>query len=1313
MRMSYIITIAALIMLLASPSFASLYVATNGTDNSTCTDSASPCLTINYAIGQANANDTVYVFNGTYTEDVVVNKTNLTLQGAGRDNTTIQGTALAVTVSSGGVTVAGFKITTQGDYSIKLSNSVQNPTVRDCTITGKAFTLMSAGGYSNIYVINNIFANISAPTVIFKEYGDNLHIYNNLFYNITTSPYAMIAGVSSPTYLYNNTFAKINAYPSLVLSSGPSMVMKNNIFRGVGTFHQGASPTSRYNIYSDISEFSGLTDGTGDIYANPFFVNYTSNDYRLMCGSPAVNSSEGNLSNRGWYLGPCVDLGPLPYDGPIWYVDGTNGNDSTGDGSQTKPFATIQKAADLASGAPPAQIIMIAPGTYSGNIVVNRVGLALQGSGPGITILTSTSGNTITFNAGYGTVSDMTVLSNGQAIVSPYNNQTIKNNVIGGSSGSNGVVLGGGSSSNIIMNNTIANIGVAIDVFNGNSRIYNNLIYNVSMAYTANAASVYAENNTFARASFFYWGGNAFMKNNIFANITYFNYTYPNIPNSSYNVFYGVSSPLNGTGDVVANPLFVNSSTNDYRLACGSSAFNMSDTNQSSIGWYQGLEVGADGNAGTCVQCNNGVDDNGNGKTDWNGTIKVATAEPNCYGNPNWTDESTPRPLPQVSIQAPANATPYNSTILALNYTVGGFELQSCWYVLNGAAPVLLPSCANTTITGIQQNNTITVYANDSVGYTNSSTVGFNIDSITPQVSIQAPTEGTWYDSTSVALNYTANDTNLVSCWYVLNGAAPVALPGCANTTITGVQQNNTITVYDNDSAGNVNSSTVGFNIDSIVPQISVQSPVQGKWYNYTSIALNYTANDTNLVSCWYVLNGAAPVALPSCDNGSFTGPEGLDNITVYDNDSAGNTNSSTINFNIDSLTPVVSFVNISDNGTKKHKYVQINVSVLSGSLANVTIYLYDRFGNLTRLSVGYTSDYFANFTNLSYGFYYYNATAFSSAGSRGDSETRNVTLRSQESDHSQPQPLCQRDGDCAMDEMCSDGSCVAVPCPCGQVADHLCNPYECCSDSACSANQTCQSHQCVAYTPPECTMDSDCASDERCSAGSCVPCPCGANQTCQGHQCVAQPPQCIAPSCCAADDQCADNQRCDIPLGRTSGSCSNITACGRIAAHAVAEQWQCGEAPDCRPCAQGLNCTQHFCINPLNVTIAAPVVGVPVGEAVVINPTMASGGLCRNCDVVIAGPNGTRITGTTDANGQLNFTPQAAGQYNIALFQNGQPVLVLNLNAAAGTGAKASVSPGVAALQDLAVPLLTTAVIVFALVALYLRGTFRFRKKE
>src|SRR5438309_6133196 len=64
------------------------YVSTTGTDNPTC-DSSNPCRTVQHAVNIATPGETIRMAAGTYTEQVMVDRS-LTFIGAGIDTTTIK-----------------------------------------------------------------------------------------------------------------------------------------------------------------------------------------------------------------------------------------------------------------------------------------------------------------------------------------------------------------------------------------------------------------------------------------------------------------------------------------------------------------------------------------------------------------------------------------------------------------------------------------------------------------------------------------------------------------------------------------------------------------------------------------------------------------------------------------------------------------------------------------------------------------------------------------------------------------------------------------------------------------------------------------------------------------------------------------------------------------------------------------------------------------------------------------------------------------------------------------------------------------------
>jgi len=117
----------------------------------------------------------------------------------------------------------------------------------------------------------------------------------------------------------------------------------------------------------------------------------------------------------------------------------------------------------------------------------------------------------------------------------------------------------------------------------------------------------------------------------------------------------------------------------------------------------------------------------------------------------------------------------------------------------------------------------VNVYVEDTNANPASAAWSFTVDTVAPVVDIISPEEGVTYKVETVDLNCTATDPNDISVvWYSLDGGANVTIEATDtstfNTTLTGLSSGeHCVSVYANDTAGNIGSDSVCFTIEARV----------------------------------------------------------------------------------------------------------------------------------------------------------------------------------------------------------------------------------------------------------------------------------------------------------------------------------------------------------------------------------------------------------------------------------------------------------------------------------------------------------------
>jgi len=204
------------------------------------------------------------------------------------------------------------------------------------------------------------------------------------------------------------------------------------------------------------------------------------------------------------------------------------------------------------------------------------------------------------------------------------------------------------------------------------------------------------------------------------------------------------------------------------------------------------------------------------------------------------------------------------------------------------------------------------VYDNDSNSdWATNRTMG--LDTTPPSITYTTPINGSFSLDSTIDVNYTIVEANLDSCWYSNDTlGVNTTLNNCINiTNVSWSEARHNVTVWANDTTGNVGSSNITFTLDLSLPALTNISNQTTEYDNNFSYDIN--ATDSVGVDC-FTVNDTDNFQI-NC-SGYLENNTRLNieiyylNITV--NDSTGNSNSSIMWVNVtDTIAP--SFTNITN----------------------------------------------------------------------------------------------------------------------------------------------------------------------------------------------------------------------------------------------------------------------------------------------------------------------------------------------------------------------------------------------------------------
>ncbi|HMB45685.1 MAG TPA: NosD domain-containing protein, partial [Candidatus Methanoperedens sp.] len=208
---------------------------------------------IQAAIDAATAGETIYVYNGNYTENVNVTK-QLTLRGIGMPVVNASDSGSAINLSADGITLVGFTATGGGIYpeaGIRVNSNSNNLSGNNASNNGDGITLISSS--NNTLRGNN--ANSNNQNGIWLDYLSNNNTITNNNASSNTLRGIYLNSASNNT-IYNNYFNNTN-------NSQDDGYNVWNVTKTAGTNIIGGSWLGG-NYWSDYTEADMDSDGLGD-----------------------------------------------------------------------------------------------------------------------------------------------------------------------------------------------------------------------------------------------------------------------------------------------------------------------------------------------------------------------------------------------------------------------------------------------------------------------------------------------------------------------------------------------------------------------------------------------------------------------------------------------------------------------------------------------------------------------------------------------------------------------------------------------------------------------------------------------------------------------------------------------------------------------------------------------------------------------------------------------------------------------------------------------------------------------------------------
>ena len=252
---------------------------------------------------------------------------------------------------------------------------------------------------------------------------------------------------------------------------------------------------------------------------------------------------------------------------------------------------------------------------------------------------------------------------------------------------------------------------------------------------------------------------------------------------------------------------------------------------------------------------------------------------------------------PLVTITSPSDGS-YNSTgTVHLTWEVVEDNYWTAAVSIDGSPWQELGQVTEHTLTDMEDGDRgICVKVTDQAGNHATDLVTVHVDSSEPELTITSPEEGGYIPSEDVLVQWIVEDDSPVVMEISYDGIVWAPSDDVDSHTFLSLDEGeNELWVRATDAAGNGNVSSVNVIVDTVPPELTIDSPADGFVSDHDEVLVEWTVNESSPYTVDVSYDNVTWVPADSPANHTFTLQDGENELHVRVTDAAGNSNISSV----------------------------------------------------------------------------------------------------------------------------------------------------------------------------------------------------------------------------------------------------------------------------------------------------------------------------------------------------------------------------------------------------------------------------------